>query len=185
MSIALAGSSLIRTQKGYKNRFLFCAPNKDIEFYDKRHLFSMAGENKFIQKGTENKIVEYKNWKINLQICYDLRFPVWSRNTSAYDLIIYVANWPQSRIKQWKALLIARAIENQAFVVGVNRIGKDGNGFSYSGNSLIINYNGDIIFEAPQNKTATQRIELNLEEMLNARKKFPVLGDADNFKIID
>ncbi len=183
-STALAGSSLTLTQAGYKNRFLFSIPDRNIEFYDKRHLFSMAEENKFIQKGFEHKIVDYKNWKINLQICYDLRFPVWSRNTNCYDLMIYVANWPASRIYQWKSLLIARAIENQAFVIGVNRIGKDANGFAYSGKSLIINYKGDIIYEAPENIAVSKTVELELDKLRDVRKKFPVLNDADNFKII-
>lgn len=184
-STAIATSIIVETEEGFRNRFIFAKPNGSHEFYDKRHIFSMAGENKFIQKGTKTKIVDYKNWKINLQICYDLRFPVWSRNNSDYDLMIYVANWPKSRTSQWKALLIARAIENQSYVIGVNRIGNDQNGFEYSGNSLIINYKGEIIHESPQYKEDFFSTELDFGKLHADRKKFPVLEDRDNFQIID
>ena len=164
-----------------------------MEFYNKRHLFKHAGEKNEFSRGDSNKIVSFdtstgsaaQKWKINLQICYDLRFPVWSRNTSDYHILVYVANWPKSRIDQWKALLNARAIENQSYVFGVNRIGTDGNGFNYPGKSLIISPKGEIIYEAKENEEDIYTAELDFDYLMKIRRNFPVLDDRDGFEVVD
>jgi len=184
-SSAIVGSTYCNVENAYKNRLVFAKPDGISEYYDKKHLFTIAKEDNFVRHGKQRRVVEYKNWKINLQICYDLRFPVWSRNTSNYDMMIYVANWPNSRIEQWKALLIARAIENQCYVVGVNRIGIDGNKFDYPGKSLIVDYKGRVVYEAPENELDVHSLELDYNKLQAARETFPVLKDADNFRIED
>lgn len=191
-NIAIGGSTIVEENGKYYNRFIFANPNKPIEFYNKRHLFRLAGELNEFESGNYNKIVEFENsvssstqkWKINLQICYDLRFPVWSRNVSDYHILVYVANWPKSRIDQWKALLIARAIENQSYVFGVNRIGIDGNGFNYPGKSLIISPKGEIIYEAKENGEDIYTAELDFDYLMKIRRNFPVLDDRDEFEIV-
>ena len=181
---AIAGSIIIEEGGKYLNRFLFVKPDGKIEYYDKRHLFAMAGENKFYEQGTANTIIDYKGWKIMPQICYDLRFPVWSRNTDGYDLLIYVANWPEKRIAHWDTLLKARAIENQAFVAGVNRIGKDGNDYRHSGNSAVYNPLGKQISKTKPNEDHAENISLNLELVQNTRESLPFLSDKDIFQIL-
>lgn len=180
---AIAGSIIIEEDGKYLNRFLFVKPDGGLQYYDKRHLFAMAGENKFYKQGTANTIINYKGWKIMPQICYDLRFPVWSRNTNAYDLLIYVANWPEKRIAHWDALLKARAIENQAFVVGVNRIGKDDNNYQYSGNSAVYSPLGEQFSKTKPNEDTVENISLNREFVQNTRKSLPFLSDKDIFQI--
>ncbi|MCL4165019.1 UNVERIFIED_CONTAM: hypothetical protein GTU68_012329, partial [Idotea baltica] len=144
----LAGSAIIQDSGRFFNRMLWVEPCGHIEWYDKRHLFTLAGEDDEYTAGGEPKIVDYKGWRINLNICYDLRFPVWSRNANEYDVVIYVANWPSTRIVAWSTLLRARAIENQCYVVGVNRIGLDANAKNYSGQSTIIDMEGNYLSEA-------------------------------------
>ena len=140
---AVTGSLIIAENGRYYNRLFWVEPDGKTLTYNKRHLFSLAGEEKVFTRGTENILIEYKGWRIRPQICYDLRFPVWARNTDNYDLLYYVANWPERRVKHWQQLLIARAIENQSYVVGVNRVGNDGNGIEHSGHSAVIDAMGE------------------------------------------
>ena len=183
--IAIAGTLLVHENGKFYNRFYFFKPDGNFLYYDKRHLFGIAGETKFFEQGTRQVVWEYKGIKIYPQVCFDLRFPVWSRNVFNYDLLVYPANWPVSRIDQWKKLLMARAIENQCYVVGINRIGTDGHGFVYPGKSLVIDYKGNIMYEAAENQEVVFTVELDFDKLYNAREKFPVLKYADNFKIID
>ncbi len=182
---AIAGSIITRRNGQYFNTLLFVKPDGSYAFYDKRHTFSMAGENRFYTKGKRNILINYRGWKIKPLICYDLRFPVWARNKCNYDLLVYVANWPRSRIQQWKALLAARAIENQAYTIGVNRIGTDGNDFDYSGESMILSPKGEIIYQAPADMNDVKTVTLDLEKLKSMRQKFPVLQDMDQFTIRD
>lgn len=183
----LMGSIIVKDHGAYFNRLLAVDKNGIVARYDKRHLFRMANEHLVYQAGQEQVIFEYKGWRICPQICYDLRFPVWSRNPVSevgygYDLLIYVANWPAMRANHWVNLLTARAIENQAYVVGVNRVGKDGNDLPYSGNSAILDYMGekmDYLVDKEGLLTAT----LTHENMNNWRTKFPIWKDADSFSI--
>ena len=143
---ALIIASLIISENGeFYNRLICAFPDGKIEHYNKRHLFRMANENNYYSQGTKKLIIEYKGWRIRPLICYDLRFPVWSRNKNDYDLLVYIANWPERRNESWKTLLKARAIENQAFLVGVNRIGKDKNNVIYSGDSALISPQGNLL----------------------------------------
>lgn len=181
-NVAIAGSLIIKENNNFYNRFVFTYPNGDVKFYNKRHLFRMAGEHNFYTAGNQKVVVEYLGWKIILLVCYDLRFPVWSRNIdNEYDMMIYVANWPDSRISQWKTLLAARAIENQAYVVGVNRVGTDGNGFYYSGFSKIINPKGEDLIYTQKNEIVSKTVELDYQKLMKYREGFPVSSDADNF----
>lgn len=184
-NLAIAGSLIIKEDEKFYNRLVFAYPSGEIKHYDKRHLFRMANEHKHYKQGEKQVVVEYLGWKINLLVCYDLRFPVWSRNNNnRYDLSIYVANWPSSRIAQWQTLLAARAIENQAYVVGVNRIGYDGNGFEYSGSSIIFSPLGKEMIENSENTELIETVELSYEKLSTYRKNFPVSADADSFEII-
>lgn len=177
---AITGSIVIKENDNFYNRLVFVFPSGEIEFYDKRHLFTLAGEDKIYTAGHNKLIVEYKGWKICPLICYDLRFPVFSRNTENYDLLIYVANWPKVRINAWDALLKARAIENMCYTIGVNRIGEDDNGFQYNGHSQVVDFFGDYILEPKEDK-GVFIVELNKAELLLARKKFNFLNDQDSF----
>jgi len=181
---AISGSIIVSENKALYNRFLFVTPSGQIEYYDKRHLFTFASEHLYYTKGTERKIFEYKGWRILPQICYDLRFPVWSRNREDYDLAIYIASWPQQRNFAWNQLLIARAIENLAFVIGVNRIGQDGMQIKYSGESKIIDPLGKIIAQSIDNITQLLYIELDYEVLTEWQNKFSALEDRDEFEII-
>ena len=183
-NISIGGSSIIDEDNKFYNRFFFVKPDKSVEFYNKRHLFKHAGELNEYSRGNSNTIVILDNWRIDLQICYDLRFPVWSRNRNDYDLLIYLANWPERRNDAWKTLLKARAIENQAYVIGVNRVGNDGNNINYPGKSLIINPKGEIIYEAKENEQDIYTVELDFENLMKIRQKFPVLEDKDEFLIV-
>jgi predicted amidohydrolase len=179
---AITGSLVITENANFYNRLVFVFPTGEIEFYDKRHLFTLAGEDEVYTAGAKKLIVEYKGWKICPLICYDLRFPVFARNSEEYDLLIYVANWPEIRIKAWDALLKARAIENVSYAIGVNRIGEDGNKFEYNGHSQVINFLGDYILE-PVDVKGVFIVELNKAELLLARKKFDFLSDQDSFSL--
>lgn len=179
---AVCGSLVIQENNKYYNRFIFVHPNGKIDFYDKRHLFSLAGEHEKYSKGTSKVIIEYKVWKICPQICYDLRFPAFSRNHENYDLLLYVANWPKPRTNAWNILLKARAVENMCFVVGVNRIGFDENNHEYIGHSQIIDELGNQTLDAEE-KQGVFIIELDKNKMLETRKKLNFLSDKDEFKI--
>lgn len=178
---AITGSIAVRAGEGVYNRMLFATP-EGVEFYDKRHLFRMAGEDKRYQSGGRRVIVQWRDWRINLQVCYDLRFPVFSRNREDYDLLLYVANWPQQRRYHWRQLLIARAIENLACVVGVNRIGADARGLVYSGDSLAVAADGGILWDARSENGAAQ-VVLDGAALLNYREGFPCQLDADRFQL--
>ncbi len=182
-STAIAGSTLFMEDRKFFNRLLFMEQNGFIQKYDKRHLFGDDMEKKVFQQGKSRNVFEFGLWKIFPGICYDLRFPVWSRNNLGYDLLIYVANWPQQRDEHWKTLLRARAIENQCYVIGVNRLGQDNHGISYIGNSCVIAYDGSILTMLDQNKN-TGTIEINRDDMLDYRRKLNFLPDQDSFHLI-
>lgn len=184
-SVAVVGSISVKENEQYYNRLYWVFPDGTFQFYNKRHLFSMGNEPNHYVAGEAKISIEYKGWRILPLVCYDLRFPVWSRNTNKnpYDVLIYVANWPAVRSYPWKHLLIARAIENQCFVVGVNRVGEDGNKISHSGDSLIINAKGEIINNTLTNEEMLETTQLNKNELIEFRKAFPVLNDGDNFII--
>lgn len=167
----------------YFNRFFLVSDSSLPFFYDKRHLFSMAGEDQVYKPGNTNIPVQFKGWNILPIICYDLRFPVWSRNTSEYDLMICPANWPIAREDAWVTLLKARAIENQCYVVGVNRTGEDPNGNIYGGRSLVFSPKGELLLDAGKEK-GHHSITLSKDALINFRIKFPVLKDRDNYSII-
>ena len=179
---AITGSVIIIENEKYYNRMLFVFPSGEIKHYNKRHLFSLAGEDQFYTTGKEKVIVEYLDWKICLQICYDLRFPVFARNVENYDLLLYVANWPKVRTNAWDALLKARAIENLSFVAGVNRIGVDANNYEHVGHSQVVDFLGNYIME-PQETEDVFMVELDKNEMLETRKKLDFLSDKDTFEI--
>ena len=181
--IAICGSLVILEKGNYYNRLIFVNPSQKIETYDKRHSFTLAGEDKVYTSGSEKLIVTYKGWKICPLVCYDLRFPVWARNTENYDLLIFMANWPVTRIKAWETLLKARAIENMSYVIGVNRTGKDANDYKYSGNSLIVDYFGEEISNLQNNEVGIVKATLVKTEQDRIRKKLGFLNDKDSFKI--
>lgn len=176
---AVCGSAIIRENNLFFNRFLFVHPDGKVEKYDKHHLFTMGEEQHYYFPGNKKIIIAYKGFRILPLICYDLRFPVWSRNRNDYDLMIYVANWPAPRYSAWKALLRARAIENQSFVVAANRTGTDANGIKYCGGSFIIDAKGKIIQKLPKNWEGVIAEKYNLDSLMKFREKFPVLKDAD------
>lgn len=182
----VCGSVIIKEGENYYNRLIWMNPDGTINKYDKRHLFRMGDEDDVYTAGFEKLIIELKGWFVCPLICYDLRFPVWSRNNALfnkYDLIIYIANWPNSRAYPWKQLLIARAIENQCYVAGVNRTGKDGNAIAYSGDSVVLNPLGEKISTTKANKECIETILLSRKKLDMLRKSFPVLLDADEFEI--
>ncbi len=181
---AIAGSIAVRENTNYYNRFLFVKPDGTWQSYDKRHLFSLAGEDKVYTAGREKLIVTYKGFRICPLICYDLRFPVFSRNTDDYDLLLYVANWPEVRIAAWDALLIARAIENQSYVLGVNRVGKDANNHRYVGHSQAIDALGLKLLD-PQILEDVYTVELCLDQLRDIRQKFNFLDDRDSFIVLE
>lgn len=182
-NIAITGSVIIEENTKYYNRLLFVHPSGKIEYYNKRHLFSFAGEEKVYKAGEEKIIVEFKGWKICPQICYDLRFPVFARNTEDYDVLFYVANWPKQRIEAWDTLLKARAIENMSYVIGVNRVGNDTNKLIYNGHSAVYDCLGNIIANTTPFKEETIIINLDKKEMLTTREKLNFLTDKDSFTL--
>lgn len=188
--IAICGSLVIKEtlncakDNKYYNRFVFVHPSEKIETYNKRHSFTLAGEDKVYTSGNEKLIIYYKGWKICPLICYDLRFPVWARNTENYDLLLFMANWPVTRIKAWETLLKARAIENMSYVIGVNRTGKDANNYEYSGNSLLIDYLGEELSSLEKHKSGIVSGVLYKDQQDVARKKFGFLKDKDSFNIV-
>lgn len=179
---AVCGSVAISDEQNERrNRMIFMPPEGEFSWYDKGHLFSYGGEDDRYAAGDRHCLVEWRGWRIDLQICYDLRFPVWCRNTREFDLQIFVANWPRPRVDAWSALLKARAIENQAFVVGVNRTGTDGNDVPYPGCSCAWDGGGQRLAELGHAE-ATVRVTLSREELSEFRKNFPFLADADPFQ---
>ena len=184
--IILTGSVIIKEGEHYFNRLIWMLPNQQYGYYDKRHLFGFAGEDECYTAGNKRLIASVKGWKINLQVCYDLRFPVWARhahnNEPEYDLLIYVANWPERRNHAWKTLLQARAIENQCYVIGVNRIGNDGKDIYHSGDSMVINALGEILYHKAHDEDIFT-ITLQKAPLEDVRTKLPFLKDADTFKI--
>ena len=185
---AIAGSLMVFDQNNYYNRLYFVEPDGSFQSYDKRHLFRMGNEDHHFSPGNKKLIVNYKNWKINFLICYDLRFPVWSKNNYLnqhydYDLLVVVANWPAVRSHIWEALIRARAIENQAFVVAVNRIGNDGNELAHSGNSNIVDPKGNFLIQNSHNNEMVDTVVLNYNELEDFRNKFKVGLDWDYFSI--
>ena len=181
---AITGSVIVSEGGKYYNRLIWADPEQ-LLVYDKRHLFSYAKEDETFTSGTQKLLITYRNWKILPLICYDLRFPVWSRRTEEcnYDLLLYVANWPEKRILAWKTLLPARAIENQSYVAGVNRIGNDGKNIYHSGDSAVYNFRGELISTANSHLPALETIELNLQEQNDFRKQFAFFNDRDQFEI--
>ena len=182
--MAVAGSFIAREEGKYYNRAFFVTPDGEASYYDKRHLFRMAGEDRHFSAGDKPLVVRYKDWNICLQVCYDLRFPVWSRNVNnAYDLLIYVANWPEARKKAWKVLLQARAIENMAYVCGVNRVGVDGKGFAFRGDSMFYDARGKKLADAGKRDETTRTCALSKTDLEAFRAKFPAWKDADAFQL--
>jgi predicted amidohydrolase len=191
-NFAIVGSFICQEQEHYFNRLVFVHPDGKVEKYDKRHLFRMANETDYFSPGVDRLIVNYKGWKIMPLVCYDLRFPVWSRNQfqveneqviSEYDLLIYVANWPAARIAAWNKLLLARAIENQSYVIGVNRTGLDGKEIPYNGHSASIDAKGDYLIKPLEDVVDSQTVRLDKKSLEEFRAKFPVGMDADSFKV--
>jgi predicted amidohydrolase len=179
---AITGSLVIKENGNFYNRLVFVFPSGEIQFYDKRHLFTIAGEDKVYTSGKEKWIVDYLDWKICPLICYDLRFPVFSRNIEKYDMLIYVANWPKTRINAWDILLKARAVENMCYTIGVNRIGVDNNNFEYVGHSQAVDFLGNSVLE-PQEIVGVFIVELNKEKLLETRNKLGFLNDRDSFEL--
>lgn len=184
MQAAIAGSLAIEQDGSFHNRLYFVKPDGEVEYYDKRHLFSYGGEDKYYSPGTERVVVEWKGVRFLLTVCYDLRFPVWMRYCNDYDAILCVANWPTVRIDSWQTLLRARAIENQCYVVGVNRVGKDPN-CDYCGCSAIINPYGQTIAECEKDKECSMEAVFDMEKLNAYRAKFPALKEKDKFEIIE
>lgn len=178
----IAGSLVIELPDGYANRLIWAQPDGNYQYYDKRHLFSFVGEDEIFVAGRQRKIVEHKGWRCCLQVCYDLRFPVWSRCRDDYDLLIYVASWPQSRINHWQALLKARAIENQTFVAAVNRLGEDGKGTVHNGQSIVLEPKGEALVE-PGDQAGCFTATMDYGELRRYREKFGALRDRDQFSV--
>jgi predicted amidohydrolase len=182
-NIGVCGSYIIRENSHFYNRWIFVSSEGEIWSYDKRHLFAISGEEGLFTRGKERAVFNFRGLRICPNVCYDLRFPVWSRNRNDYDLLINSSNWPESRRDVWITLLKARALENQCFVAGVNRIGIDGTGIKYCGDSMILGPKGEIIAEGKQNEESLISGDISIDELSDFRKKFPVLKDADRFSI--
>lgn len=181
---AITGSIVVKDNDVFRNRMLFVRPNGLINYYDKRHSFTLAGEDKVYASGTDKVIVNYKGFKLCLQICYDLRFPVFSRNTENYDALIYVANWPNKRIEAWKTLLKARAIENMSYVIGVNRVGLDANDFTYSGYSQAHDMLGENLAKMTPDSEGIYIVTLDKKSLGALRFKLGFLNDKDHFQLL-
>lgn len=181
----ITGSYVVKEDGKFYNRLLWMEPDGSYDFYDKRHLFRMAEEHLTYSAGNKKMIKNLKGWNIRPLVCYDLRFPVWSRNrNNEYDLLLYVANWPAPRTKAWDILLQARAVENLCYVAGVNRVGTDGKGMDYSGYSTIVNFKGDKLFMYDEGESFIHTDVLDKESLLEFRQKFPAHMDADNFSLL-
>jgi predicted amidohydrolase len=185
--LILTGSLIIEEEGHYFNRLIWMLPTGVLGYYDKRHLFAFAGEDQHYTAGDKRLITAVNGWRFNLQVCYDLRFPVWARQQiingePEYDVLVYVANWPERRRQAWTTLLQARAIENQCYVIGVNRIGEDGKGIYHSGDSMVIDPLGEILF-AQKDQEAIHTLTLNKERLTEVRQSLPFLKDGDGFGI--
>jgi len=187
--VILTGSVIIEENGNYYNRLVWMLPNGQYGYYDKRHLFAYGEEDKHYASGSKRLIASVNGWKVNLMVCYDLRFPVWARQqfdedrNFEYDVLIYVANWPERRNTAWKSLLRARAIENQCYVIGVNRVGNDGSDIYHSGDSTVIDPLGEILYEKAHDEDIFT-IQLNKDQLHSIRKKFQFWRDADDFEIL-
>jgi len=179
----ICGSYLVNDNGSFYNRWIFVSPEKETHIYNKRHLFGMGGEGNLLTRGDSRLVFTFRGLRISPYVCYDLRFPVWSRSKNDCDLMIYAANWPEARREVWNTLLKARAIENQCYVAGGNIIGTDGEGINYCGDSAIINPRGEVTASASPNSEAVISAELSLPELNDFRNKFPVFNDADSFEI--
>ncbi len=184
----VVGSIMMKDQGKFFNRLVWMHPSGESEFYDKRHLFRMANEHNHYTEGTSRLVFIYKGWKICPLICYDLRFPVWSRNRFLsdqfdYDCLLYAANWPEKRSHAWKSLLVARAIENQSYVIGVNRIGNDGNGIMYSGDSVVLDYKGEKVSTTERFGDRVETVTITKKDLEDYRIQFPAGMDADHFTV--
>lgn len=177
------GSLIIEERDHFYNRLVVAFPNGDLKYYNKHHLFTLSGEDKAYTSGQERLQFSYKGWEICPLICYDLRFPIWSRNTTNYDLLIYTASWPKARIDAWDTLLKARAIENMSYVVGVNRVGIDGNNLEYPGHSAIYNYLGEKLSPTIENQESMLSVSLDKDKLKQTRTQLNFLADRDRFKI--
>jgi len=182
-NVAVTGSVIVKENNNFYNRLYFVFPDTTFKTYDKRHTFTLAREDRTYTAGNERLIVEYKGWKICPLICYDLRFPVWARNTVDYDLLIYVANWPETRIHAWDILLQARAIENMSYCIGVNRTGSDGNKYKYNGHSAIYDCLGNPLFKNDREAEFTQVLSLEKLHVSETREKLKFLQDRDSFSL--
>lgn len=183
LDAALYGSAIIAANGRYFNRGLFVEPSGKVTMYDKRHLFRFASENEHFSPGIKRVAVEWRGWRLLLQVCFDLRFPVFSRNRGDYDAILYVANWPEARRYPWSQLLIARAIENQCYVAGLNRVGMDGKGNHYSGDSVVVDPKGQPITSSEPGQEAVINATFDRAALEEFREKFPVGKDADDFEL--
>ncbi|SEE04854.1 Carbon-nitrogen hydrolase [Tenacibaculum sp. MAR_2010_89] len=182
---AIVGSIIIKENENFFNRLLFVHPSGKIDAYDKKHTFTLAKEHETYTAGESNILIEYKGWKIRALICYDLRFPVWARNTNNYDLLLYIASWPKPRINAWDTLLKARAIENMSYSIGVNRVGFDANKYEYTGNSVCYDTLGNCLVKNDKGEEAILIVELDKEEQNKRRDKFRFLEDSDAFQFIE
>ncbi len=182
---AITGSVIIKEENKFYNRLLFVFPSGEIEYYDKSHLFFLTGEDKVYTKGKKKIIINYKGWKICPFICYDLRFPVYSRNVENYDILLYVSNWPKQRIVAWNSLLKARSIENMCYTIGVNRVGTDANNFEYNGHSGVYDCLGKKIVKIESNKEIEVKFSLDKKHLKAERKKLAFLNDRDFFEITE
>ena len=182
--LALCGSFICSERSNYYNRAFFITPEGEEFYYDKRHLFRMGNEAEYFSSGNNKLIISYRGWNICLLVCYDLRFPVWSRNVNnEYDLLIYVASWPQARRLAWDTLLCARALENMCYVCGVNRIGVDGNKLIYNGGSVVFSAKGEVLASVPDGEEGIETVSLSLISLQQLRDKCPVWKDADAFRL--
>ncbi|MND96155.1 2-oxoglutaramate amidase [compost metagenome] len=181
---AITGSLIIEENGQFFNRLVFVFPSGEMQYYDKKHLFTLAGEDRIYSRGREKNIIDYLGWKICPLVCYDLRFPVFSRNTEDYDLLLYVASWPKPRINAWDILIRARAVENMCYTIGVNRNGLDNNNFEYIGHSQVVDFLGNYVLE-PQETEGVFMVELSKEKMIETRNKLGFLNDRDSFELKD
>lgn len=182
--LALCGSFICSERSNYYNRAFFITPEGEEFYYDKRHLFRMGNEAEYFSAGNNKLIISYRGWNICLLVCYDLRFPVWSRNVNnEYDLLIYMASWPQARRLAWDTLLCARALENMCYVCGVNRIGVDGNKLIYNGGSVVFSPKGEPLASVPDGEEGIETVSLSLISLQQLRDKFPMWKDADAFRL--
>ena len=178
----IVGSVIIEDDSYYYNRLIAAFPNGTLQYYDKRHLFTLANEHQHYTAGKKQLLLEYKGWKIFPLVCYDLRFPVWARNTVNYDVLIYIASWPKIRIAAWDTLLKARAIENMCYTIGVNRVGVDANDFEYPGHSVVLDAFGNEILSTNENQEGVFNVILDKDKLDEIRKKLQFLNDRDSFK---